>query len=103
MKAAIYARTGSKDQSTVNQIDLCREYIHECGGTVIGIYDDEGMSAHNLDREGLNTMMRDAMEKKFDTIVVTGYDRLFRESEKLNEFLTRLSQLNIELHVVKTL
>ncbi|TMV49405.1 recombinase family protein [Paenibacillus mesophilus] len=103
MKAAIYARTAHSEQSTLSQIELCREYIREQKGTVVGVYDDEGSSAHDDDRDGLASLMTDALTTSFDTVVVTGYDRLFRSHGKLQEFINQLGALKIELVAVKSL
>jgi len=101
MKAAIYARTATLEQSTLDQIELCREYIKEQGWTVVGIYDDEGVSAHDPDRDGLKTLMENAFAKRFDVLVVTSFSRLFRNPLEFTEFLSRLGQLRIQLVEVK--
>lgn len=103
MKAAIYARTASQEQGTINQIELCRDYILGKSGEVVCIFDDEGISAHDLKRDGLVTLMEAATQNKFDTLVVASYDRLFRDHRLMKEFMDGLGQLKISLVVVKTL
>jgi Site-specific recombinases, DNA invertase Pin homologs len=103
VKAAIYARTAHHDSSTKEQIELCREYILEKGGEVVGIYDDPGTSAHQLLRDGLSLLLDDARKGKFDTLVLTSYDRLFRDSLKIEDFIDELEQLGISIITVKQL
>jgi DNA invertase Pin-like site-specific DNA recombinase len=103
MKAAIYARTGSIEHSTISQIDLCRGYIREHGGELVGIYYDEGISAHQLERYGLRQLKNDAVHHKFDAVVVTGFDRLYRNHEYFDNFLSSLSDSNIELVIMNQL
>jgi site-specific DNA recombinase len=103
MKAAIYARTAFPDQSTLPQINLCREYIHEQKGEVIGIYDDEGASAHDMNRDGLACLMEAATERHFDTLVVTALDKLVRDPAHRIELLNRFELRGISVVVVKTM
>jgi DNA invertase Pin-like site-specific DNA recombinase len=103
MKAVIYARTGSIDQSTITQIDLCRGFIREQGGEVVGVYYDEGISAHELERYGLDQLKSDALAHKFNAVVVTGFDRLYRSHSHVDAFQSELSQSNIELMIANQL
>lgn len=103
MKAAIYARTAFPDQSTVPQINLCREYITEQKGEVAGIYDDEGASAHNMERDGLACLMDAAAERHFDTLVVTALDKLARDQSLRMELLSRFEELGVTTIIVKTM
>lgn len=102
MKAVIYARTASQEQSTVEQINLCRDYIIKSGGHIVGIFDDPGASAHDEDRDGITELMKFIDDgSRVDTLVVTGTDRLFRDFVKMNNFLCGLHQLHIQLVVAK--
>lgn len=105
MKAAIYARTSQLAQSTASQIERCRRYVSSFGGEITGIYDDCGVSGISApdDREGLQLLMKHATENKFDTLVVTSADRLFRDESLFREFMTGLGQLNIKLAEAKSL
>jgi site-specific DNA recombinase len=103
VKAAIYARTGSIEQSSIVQIDQCRGYIREVGGEVVGVYYDEGISAHQLERYGLTQLKNDAKHQKFDAVVVTGFDRLYRNHQQMDEFVSNLIHANIELVIMNQL
>jgi DNA invertase Pin-like site-specific DNA recombinase len=90
MKAALYARTGSIEHSTKDQLHLCREYSRKKGWEVVAIYEDAGISAHELDRNGMKRMIRDAELHKFDLVVISRYDRLYRSQSFIDELLNKL-------------
>jgi site-specific DNA recombinase len=90
MKAALYARTGSIEHSTKDQLHLCREYSRKKGWEVVAIYEDAGISAHDLDRKGMKRMIRDAELRKFDLVVISSYDRLYRSQSFINELINKL-------------
>jgi site-specific DNA recombinase len=102
MKAAIYARTATKEQSTTNQLQYCREYVLEQQGKVVGVYDDEGINGNVLDRDGLKVMMKDAVERKFDTIIVVSFDRLTRNPLRLLKLIADLKASGIEVKTVSS-
>jgi site-specific DNA recombinase len=90
MKAALYARTGSIEHSTKDQLHLCEEYCRKKGWDVVALYEDAGISAHELDRKSLKRMVRDAELHKFDLIVISRYDRLFRSQSFIDDLLNKL-------------
>jgi site-specific DNA recombinase len=99
MKAAIYARTATREHSTTSQIQFCREYVLEQKGSVVGVYDDEGISGNVLNRDGLTIMMIDALERKFDTLIIVSFDRISRNPLRLLKLIAELKASGI---VVKT-
>ncbi|MDB5053564.1 MAG: recombinase family protein [Bacilli bacterium] len=101
MKAAIYVRTGSTDQSIYYQIAVCRKFIGEKGGEVVEVYSDKGVNAHTLDRAGLNRLLNDAAMQKFDTLVVTEYERLYRSQKFIDSLLLQLHEYNIMVIMAK--
>lgn len=95
MKAALYARTGSLEHSTREQLQICRAYSRKKGWNVVGIYEDAGISAHELERKGLKQMIIDAESRKFDLIVISRYDRLFRSQVFIDELLNKLYAFDV--------
>src|SRR5258708_6658131 len=79
--AAIYARVSTQEQaqgkaSIPNQLELSHRIIDEKGWQFIQEYRDEGVSGHlTEERYGLQSMLRDARQHKFDLIVVKDFDR----------------------------
>jgi len=102
MTVAIYARVGSIEQTTAEQIKRCEKFIVEQGGTVHKIYTDEGFSAHDTDRPSLKKMLQDASDNNFKTIVTLNYARLFRNPLLIHELQDQLDELNITLKVVES-
>jgi site-specific DNA recombinase len=81
---AAYLRCSSDDQgegdfTTIDtQRDINTRYILDAGGTLIGVYSDEGKTGTNLNRGGWKQLLADAVAKKFDVVVVTYMSRLGR-------------------------
>lgn len=103
MNAALYTRTGSLEHSTLDQLQRCKEYSFNKGWEVVAVYEDKGISAHELDRKGMKAMMDDAKLHKFDFIVISGYDRLFRSQSFIDTFLNKLFTYNVIVVVVPQL
>jgi DNA invertase Pin-like site-specific DNA recombinase len=101
MNVAIYARTASEEQSTLSQIHICREYALDKGWAVIGVYDDTGVNASKIEREGLGLFIQDA--HRYNVLMVSSLDRLFREPSMIDEFIKGLSRLQIQLVIVDQL
>lgn len=58
MRAVIYTRTGSGNgENARRQLERCRAVAAERGWAVIAAYSDQGVSAWNMDRPGLNAVM----------------------------------------------
>jgi site-specific DNA recombinase len=103
MKAALYARTGSMEHSTEDQLHQCREYALSRSWQVVEIYEDRGISAHELDRTGMKQMIFDAEQHKFDLIVISRYDRLYRSQSFIEELLNKLYAFDIVVVVAPQL
>jgi DNA invertase Pin-like site-specific DNA recombinase len=103
MKAALYARTGSMEHETQDQLLQCRQYALSKGWEVIGIYEDKGISAHELDRLGMKQMISDAELHKFDLIVISSYDRLFRSQSFIEELLNKLYSYDVVVVVAPSI
>jgi DNA invertase Pin-like site-specific DNA recombinase len=95
MKAAVYARTGSKTQSTNEQIVFCKEFIRSEGWSAVEVYADQGVSAHEQERPEMIRLLSDALHRKFEVVVVTGYDRLSRSQSFIDELLYKLYLFDI--------
>lgn len=80
MKAALYARvsTKDKDQQTENQKLQLREFCRTQGWTIVREYEDYE-SGGTAERIEFQTMMQDAMRRKFEVVVFWSLDRFSRE------------------------
>lgn len=105
---AIYSRKSKytgKGESIENQIEMCREYIlihygkEEAKSAVI--YEDEGFSGKNLDRPRFQTMMEEAKNGRFRSIVVYRLDRISRNIGDFANLINELSRSDIDFISVK--
>jgi len=88
MKAAIYARYSSENQSEKSiddQIRVCKKYIENNDMTIEGkhIYIDEAISGSIINRPGLQTLENAAENREFDAV-----DDLSRLSRSNHQILT---------------
>lgn len=82
-RAVSYTRVSTKEQSSEGKsLDVQQENIeHWCqsqGYKLVGSYTDKGETGTNLEREGLQTLIRDIKEDGIDIVVVFKLDRLVR-------------------------
>lgn len=92
MKASIYVRVSTVEQakegfSLAAQEERCLQYIQSQGWTYVGTYKDDGYSAKDLNRPGIQRLIQDVKEKKFDCVVVYRLDRLVRSITDLHHLL----------------
>ena len=77
MRAAIYARVSTSDQTNTIQVRELKEYVERRSWDVAGIYQDQ-MSGATASRPVLNQLMADARLRKFDAVLVWKLDRFGR-------------------------
>ncbi len=78
MKAAIYARVSTDKQELENQLQALHAFARKRGYTIGQAFCDVATGKHS-NREEFNKMMRAAVQRKFDVILVWALDRLSRE------------------------
>ena len=83
----IYCRVSTEEQaknnnSILTQENLCREFAESKTYSVLDVYKDEGKSATNLNRAGLQDMLNRCREdKSVDAVLVQETDRLARSTQ----------------------
>ncbi len=90
MRAAIYARVSTADQTCENQLLDLRRYCEARGWTATE-YVDTGVSGAKDRRPALDALMADARRRKVDTVVVWRLDRFGRN---LRHLITAIEELN---------
>jgi DNA invertase Pin-like site-specific DNA recombinase len=90
MKAAIYARVSTADQTCENQLIELRRYCAARGWDATE-YVDTGVSGAKDRRPALDALMADARRRKVDTVVVWRLDRFGRN---LRHLITAIEELN---------
>lgn len=95
MKAAIYARVSTNEQSSSMQLRELREYCKRRGWGVAEEFVDEGISGGKEGRPALDKLMADAHKRKFDAVVVWKFDRFARSVSHLLRALETFNSLGI--------
>jgi DNA invertase Pin-like site-specific DNA recombinase len=95
MRAALYARTSTAEQSTDNQIPALRDFCARRGWSVVLEYVDAGISGTVDERPALDAMRRDARRGRFDVVVAWRLDRVGRSLRALVMFLDELQLAGI--------
>jgi DNA invertase Pin-like site-specific DNA recombinase len=96
MRAAVYARVSTKDQSCEMQMRDLRAYCAARGFTIIREYVDIGQSGAKDSRPQLNELMADARKRKFDSILVWRFDRFARSTKHLLLALEEFRSLGVQ-------
>jgi DNA invertase Pin-like site-specific DNA recombinase len=94
MRAAIYARVSTFDQTPENQLQELRRYVDARGWTGQE-YVDRGVSGAKDKRPALDALIRDAKRRRFDVLVCWRLDRLGRNLRHLVTLLEDLQCLGV--------
>lgn len=86
MLVALYPRVSGLEQaqegySIGEQIERMKKYCEAKGWTVYKIYTDAGFTGANMERPGLQEMIKDSESGKFDMVLVYKLDRLSRSQK----------------------
>ena len=93
--AALYLRVSTLDQHPETQLHDLRQMAAQRGLRVAGIYEDR-ITGTRASRPGLDRLMRDARQGKFQVLVVWSCDRLARSVRHFLETLDELNRLGVE-------
>jgi DNA invertase Pin-like site-specific DNA recombinase len=98
-RVAIYTRVSTDGQTTENQRLELTAWAERCGHTVVGTYEDQGISgAKGRDkRPGLDRMLKDAVKRKIDMVAAWSVDRLGRSLVDLLGTLSCLKDSSVGL------
>ncbi|MBI6630364.1 recombinase family protein [Pontibaca sp. S1109L] len=94
MRVALYARFSSqmqRDASIDDQIRLCREKAEREGWEIVDAYTDRAVSGASMLRPGLQALLRDAQEQRFDLVLCEALDRLSRDQADVAAIYKRLT------------
>ena len=85
MRVALYPRVSGHEQednySIPEQIDRMKKYCEARDWQVYKIYTDSGYSGSNMDRPGLQNIIKDTEKDVFDMVLVYKLDRLSRSQK----------------------
>ncbi len=97
MKAALYLRVSTREQTTQNQDILLTEYCERNNIEIYKKYVDHGISGAKTSRPQLDIMLQDMRKKLFDSIICWKLDRLGRSTQHLLQILQELQNQKIRL------
>jgi len=95
-RAAIYARVSTTDQTTKNQVRQLTSYCENRGLKVMEVFEDTGISGSQDSRPGLDALMKQARQGKYDAVVVWKFDRFARSTAHLLQALTEFQSLGVD-------
>ena len=95
MKAVIYARVSTRDQSAEMQLRELRDFAQRRGWDLTAEYIDAGVSGAKEKRPELDKLMADAKRRRFDVLLVYRYDRFARSLRQLVNALADFHALGI--------
>ena len=94
MRAALYARVSTADQHNAIQIRELTDYVERRGWELAGVYQDT-ISGAKANRPGLDLLMADARQRRFDAVLVWKLDRFGRSLVHCVSGIQELSSLDI--------
>ena len=99
-KAVIYARyscSGQQEQSIETQIRVCKTFCVAKNYEHIQTYIDRGKTGRNFNRPGIQALLNDAKQQKFEIVVVYQLDRFARNVSESFYFEDLLKQSGVKL------
>ena len=101
MRAALYVRTSTFDQTVDNQVRELEAVAERLGHEIVEVYADNGISgAKGRDRRpAFDRLCRDATRRRFDIIMAWSVDRLGRSLQDLVAFLSEIHASHVELYL----
>jgi DNA invertase Pin-like site-specific DNA recombinase len=79
VKAVIYARVSTDEQTEQNQIDIVQRWAEGRGFEVVEVYREAASAWKAGHQRELARLMDDARNKKFDVVLIWALDRLTRQ------------------------
>jgi DNA invertase Pin-like site-specific DNA recombinase len=79
MKAAVYLRVSSNEQSTDNQYPALEAYAKNRSYEIVRVYEEEESAWKSGHQRELANLMADARQRRFQAVLVWALDRLSRE------------------------
>lgn len=101
LKAALYLRVSTGDQTTKNQRRELTAVAKRQGWDVVQVFVDEGISGAKgrAQRPGLDAMLRGVARKDFDLVAAWSVDRLGRSLQDLVSLLADFHAKKVDLYL----
>ena len=101
VRTAIYSRISTNDQTVSNQILELKDIANRKGYQIVAEFSDEGISGSKGrdQRSGFDNLIKGAIRKDFDLILVWSVDRLGRSLQDLVSFLNEIHSVDCDLYI----
>jgi len=101
MRTAIYARVSTGEQTCENQLRELRQIAEHKGITIVAEFVDSGISGSKGrdKRPEFDALIKGAIRKDFDSVMVWAVDRLGRSLQDLVAFLNELQSVRCDLYI----
>jgi DNA invertase Pin-like site-specific DNA recombinase len=101
VKAALYLRVSTGEQTTENQRLELQRVAAIRGWQIVAEYEDAGISGSKGrdERPGFDQLCKAAMQNKFDVIAVWAIDRISRSLPDALAFLRDVHAANVQLYI----
>ncbi len=99
-RVGIYARYSSdlqSDSSIEDQLRLCRELAKSKDWDVVNRYTDAGISGASLMRPGIQALIADALDGKFNVVIAEALDRISRDQEDIAGVYKRMEFAGVKI------
>lgn len=98
MRAAIYMRVSTDEQTTLNQrAELARLVGARGWGRDVKFYEDVGVSGSKMSRPGIDSLMEDARAGRVQVVAVWALDRLGRNMQGMVALVLELDRLGVQV------
>lgn len=105
MKAAIYARKSTKKlgqkETIENQIKICKRYAQDNKLEIVDIKTDSATGTDDLNRPEVKELISDAVNGKYDCVIMKGISRLYRDTEKGLGLIKKLDRSGVRVITVE--
>jgi DNA invertase Pin-like site-specific DNA recombinase len=105
MKAAIYARKSTKKlgqkETIENQIKICKRYAQDNGLEIVDIKTDAATGTDDINRPEIKELIADAVNGKYDCVIMKGISRLYRDTEKGLGLIKKLDRSGVRVITVE--
>ena len=99
-RCVIYSRVSTNDQTVDNQINILREVAEKKGLEIVKEISDEGISCKGKRcKKSFDELIKGAVRKDFDVILVWDVSRLGRSLKHLVSFLDDIHSANCDLYI----
>lgn len=99
LRVVAYTRVSTEEQtkgfSLEDQLDQVIRVCENRNWDFVDVYSDPGISGSTMERPGLQTLLAESAEKKFDLVLVVNLDRISRELSDIWPIIRRLRDNNV--------